>query len=405
MNILILDSFSLNSGDEAILISTIRELNRVFKKPTISIEVSHPIVTHMNSSLSAYRKFPRIIDIQKLFVTKMNIEVMRSLMLGLFDYGCFLLWSILSIFGIHSMWCIRSERRKYASAIREADIIISIGGGFLNENYNYFLRFLTYILILIHGKPLHFMAQSIGPFSNKAAMLVMKYFLKKARTVSVREQESYQYLNTIGISKHVLTADIANLLTKYITPAPAKNNRKVVAICLKNNHKKNEEDFFEKSISNFISERIKCGYSIVLTCHTITDNDMAKRLLRKFGNNVTAMYFRSDPFKLKQLYKQCSFVVAARMHAIIFCSCVSVPFIAITYEPKFYGLMRQLRYDKLLVVPYQKATGDTLIRMAKYIEANRNRLRDQMEIVRKEQYKIALRTIEHIYESSIAMKQ
>lgn len=398
MNILLLDSFSLNSGDEAILVSTVQEINRIFRHPTISIEVSHPEVSGLNKSLRLHVLYPRIIDIQKIFVSTKKSEIIGSLMLGLFDYGCFLMWSFFSSFGISAMWCIRPEKRGYATALQDADIVISVGGGFLNTHYNYFLRFLMYMLVVFHRKPLHFMAQSIGPFHNRMSIICMKYFLRYAATVSVREPVSYTYLTGIGVSKHILTADIANALSTVARSNLSKKNKPLIAICLKNCANKAAEDRYERAIVNFIQDRIHDGYSIVLTCHTVTDNDMAKRLIHVFGKNVTSMFFRSDPKELKRIYGQCFYVVAARMHAIIFCSSMSIPFIAVAYEPKFYGLIHQLHYDHSLIVSYQDVTGQTLSRMATYIEKNRSRLHDALDAVRTGQLNAARLNVSYIRE-------
>src|SRR3989344_5380019 len=93
--IFIIDSFSLNTGDMAILISLCNLLKKKFPSSSISIEVSHPNVFKKSNRFRNIRIFPRIIDIQYIYTQKKRYSLLKILPLNIYDSFSFTIWAIL----------------------------------------------------------------------------------------------------------------------------------------------------------------------------------------------------------------------------------------------------------------------------------------------------------------------
>jgi colanic acid/amylovoran biosynthesis protein len=356
--IFISDSYSLNTGDLAILYATIGKLRESFKNVEVFIEASHPKVLMSKSEyLKNHIIFPRIFDIESLDNSRgSKTKVLKTIIIGATDSFTFLIWSVLHRTGINALFLIRKSRRKQAEALTESDFVLSSGGGYLSSNYKYGFRLYLYLVTFILGKKLYIFAQSIGPFDTKTSKSLIPVFLNKAELITVREPDSLKYLKRFKIrTKTILTADMAYTLSysgkeivKEINSEfpELNNNTKKVAICVRNpkNNKKKYYDSIVHAIDYLSSKK----YQVILVAQTPFDIKVCETLTSKSKEiaNLTIIPFQINPFLLQAVYGKCDFIIANRMHAIILGVTQGVPFIAISYEPKFQGLIQQLKYDE-----------------------------------------------------------
>ncbi|WP_010632758.1 polysaccharide pyruvyl transferase family protein, partial [Sporolactobacillus vineae] len=115
------------------------------------------------------------------------------------------------------------NHNKSVQAIKEADIVVSCGGGFFQSiNIKYFLSNFIYHLIQMKtaiqfNKDLVLYAQSIGAFSkSKFILFHVKEVLNAAKLILVREGLSYKNVEELldDTEKLHITGDIAFLLEK-----------------------------------------------------------------------------------------------------------------------------------------------------------------------------------------------
>lgn len=146
--LLLIDSYSHNTGDRAILSGMRAGIRRALPNTRVTIEESHPA----NGSLPRfhYWHYPRF------------------------------------------------------------DAVISVGGGFLSSNFAWYLRCLNFLMCMVLRKPFYILGQSIGPFHSRLSREVVWYFLRKAAAVTIREPQSRESLPpSLPVA---LTADFAFLL-------------------------------------------------------------------------------------------------------------------------------------------------------------------------------------------------
>jgi len=87
----------------------------------------------------------------------------------------------------------------------DADIVISSGGGFLNDNFGsvFLLHLFQIFVAIILRKPTVLCAQSIGPFKSKLHLFLTKIVLNKVDLITVREVISGKLLTEMKVNPYI----------------------------------------------------------------------------------------------------------------------------------------------------------------------------------------------------------
>lgn len=88
--------------------------------------------------------------------------------------------------------------RDAATLADGADLVLSQGGGFLLERYQPWRRLLALEQVAARGRPVAFVAQSIGWFGSAAARRVLGALLRSAVVVTVRDVASRLVVSELG---------------------------------------------------------------------------------------------------------------------------------------------------------------------------------------------------------------
>jgi polysaccharide pyruvyl transferase WcaK-like protein len=348
--IYIADSYSLNTGDIGILMATVAELRRTLPDAILYIESSHP------QALADYDLdcdiFPRIFDISKIVSATgggnnlSKFALIAEGLKGLHDSLTFWLFALFTRMRLPGVWWVRPSRRAQAKALKNVDLWLSSGGGYLSSFYRPEFRFYGYALARLLGKPYFIFAQSVGPFHTWLHKKLARFYLNRAAGILIREDDSYHYMQDMGLKKPVvLTADIAFLLP-FATGMNEQQNPtlKAAAICVKKSDKN-----YNTSMLRAARRLADMEYAVYFVSQTPNDDQLAEALQQKIGAKSTAIIFGMDPRIVKQLYGRCELIIATRMHALIFAVEQGVPWIGIGYEPKFRGLSNQLGKTGILI--------------------------------------------------------
>ena len=111
----------------------------------------------------------------------------------------------------------RHDLQEKIHALRKADLLISGGGGLLQDTYPTRFLFgpLPYYLLIVFlaklcGTKVMFFSQGIGPVNSKWGKILMKVFANMADFVTVRDQYSKDLLVRLGVTRPqtVVTSDI-----------------------------------------------------------------------------------------------------------------------------------------------------------------------------------------------------
>lgn len=295
-----------------------------------------------------------------------------------------------------------------------ADIIIGMyGDGFTGRTaISTIFHSFSILLGAILRKPVILYPQTIGPFKTKSRLLLARFALNRARSITARESITKNYLQEIGVNKPsiYLTADMAFILQ----PAPYE---RVEKIFLKEGISNSKDDnlLIGMNISQLINYRsknsnVKYDYielmaqvtdylitnlnaTIVFIPHSIYQKElMNNRKNREEGDiiaikeafakvknkhKVAAITSNYTSEELKGIIGQCDLFIGARMHANIAATSMCVPTIAIAYSTKALGIMKMVGLGKY-VCDFRTMTFEEIISKIDDMLSNREKIVEMM---------------------------
>ncbi len=202
---------------------------------------------------------------------------------------------------------------------------------------------------------------SVGPFEkNPKALSFFKKHLKRITKIYARENNTVEYLKTIGVKLNVeLIKDPAFFVATEITRTHYNDKIKIVGINLSPLSARYFFTSLEKSVSYYVNwlvyliESLNC--EIKLLPHVISDSlgDDDFRYLNEIHDNIPEYYrdkvilIDSDPgfIGLKNEIIKCDIIVAARMHCAINSFVTKTPVVFLSYSSKSLGMAKQLYGD------------------------------------------------------------
>ncbi len=243
-----------------------------------------------------------------------------------------------------------------AKAIKLADIVISGGGGLIQDVTS--SRSLYYYLsILWYAKKLHkktaVFAQGIGPVKKRENLFAIKRILKNVDLITVRDKYSFDLIaNNSHLNNVHITADLAFLFDeekeidlpykKYVIFAPSKSKNMPQTNML-------------VKIAHIIEK--ECSIPVVLfPLFPSFDLDVVKAI----SDETNFPIINPDVLAERTyLIKHSSFLVGSRYHSILFAGLKGVPFISLSYDPKVINLSeefgaRNLDYGNLSIDEFEK---------------------------------------------------
>ena len=253
-------------------------------------------------------------------------------------------------------------RKEFENIINNSDIIFSVGGDIYtipeHERKKNKYRYANYLVefgekAIECGKKVVIFGASIGPFGNQdAAIKYYKRHFNRVDMIICRENESVEYLNSLGIRNNV-----------YFLPDPAflvcgeytATERKYIGVNLS---ELSIHELYGKvtnehilHITELLAEVIKnTDYPLMLIPHVLSpytseDNDLEflskvfDALPQKIKNRVTLVVPNSF-VDAKKYLSQCRIVISARMHCAVNSIIEGTPAIFLAYSQKSIGMAK-----------------------------------------------------------------
>lgn len=275
-----------NAGDEAILLAIIGDLRRQDPEAEITVLSANPEWT---AKQHAVRAIPRM-----------------------------------------SFWQV-------AAAMRSADLLISGGGGLLQDSTS--TRSPLYYLGLIRlatwlGKPAMVYANSLGPLQQPLNRRLTGRILNRAACITVRDAGSRSFLDELGVRKPPIeeTADPVLLLDGPDLPI----TERLVTFAIR--EWPSEHDFLAEVVSagrNLLS----AGFGVrFIPLHHSRDLGLAIRLTEAVPGS-SCLREQLGVRDLLQAIATSDVVVGMRLHALIMAAICRRPMVGIGYDPKVTGFL------------------------------------------------------------------
>jgi polysaccharide pyruvyl transferase WcaK-like protein len=264
---------------------------------------------------------------------------------------------------------IPSNIRKKNNIIldKELDLVFDASGFAYGDQWTYRIaKYAAKNSKRMHKRkiPYILMPQAFGPFDNKTNEYYTKKLFKYSSIIFVRDKESYQHVINLNLEKDViskikLSPDITiNNKPKRIIKPSVKSKR----VCIILNEKiisSSEVDNISKIYMKFISEIINnfhhLGKEVFLLNHE-GNKDLSLCLeVKKVHRNIEIID-ENDPWLIKSIIGQSSFVFSSRFHGLVNSLSQSIPSITIGWSHKYHELMSDFGQEKYLIQIDDKLT-------------------------------------------------
>lgn len=276
-------------------------------------------------------------------------------------------------------------------ALENADLIVSMGGGYLNGarslsgNFNVFFLLAPLRIGERLRKCVILAPQSIGTFGTGLQVALTKHVLKDADLILAREQKTVNILKDLELDHKVVEAVDSGFLFQPAKKIDlrkligAKPKDKIVGFTVRQWLDPKKQTRYEAAVASaadyFIEQHgVKVVFMPQVTSTYQQDDDRiaSKRVHDKMSHPDQAHVIMQDldHLEVKALYDNLEFIVGTRFHSVIFSLTSYVPAIAIEYEHKTSGIMADLDLSKW-VLKIDTVTGEALAEKIDEIVAHR----------------------------------
>ncbi|MBA9027827.1 polysaccharide pyruvyl transferase CsaB [Peribacillus huizhouensis] len=249
----------------------------------------------------------------------------------------------------------RHQFKEKVRALKDADLLISGGGGLLQDAYPTKFLFgpLPYYLLIVLlaklcGTKVMFFSQGIGPVTSRWGKILMK-LSNLADFITVRDQYSKDYLENLGIKKPetVVTSDIVFAFKKKednrcIQSLPLKGNEKLVAVSVRPwfEHVKQFEQM-ATILDTLIEERGVTPVFVPMEGHH--DKKASEQVMAHMKSADRTLMLGTDftPNQYLNFIGECDMTIGMRLHALIFSTLMGIPHIGFSYDKKVESLLKR----------------------------------------------------------------
>jgi polysaccharide pyruvyl transferase CsaB len=281
-------------------------------------------------------------------------------------------------------------------SLKDTNLFISGGGGLLQDSTGKGWSILYYLGLIIEAKilkvPVVIYAQGIGPINKKINKLLMKLILNKIELITVRDKQSRELLNDLGVKRPSIcvNSDPSFLLEKkninYVIEkhpylkrlTSLGNNYPLIGISVRG-YKEDSSDLkrYFARIADYLIEKYNVRI-ILFPFKFEEDIYISEEILSLMKNKSQAdiLKIRLEPEELLSIISRLSLMIGMRLHSIIFSSIVNIPFIALNYDPKVKYFVESLCLSELLLEIDENISLKKLQEKLKYIRENSNEVKD-----------------------------
>ncbi len=269
-------------------------------------------------------------------------------------------------------WPIRllpESFRRQVAALAKYDVVIQVGGSFFVDLYGAG-QFEYPFAALLARRPLYLAGHSLGPFERPLSNRLARLLLGSARNVALREPVSRALIERSRLPMEKVSAGAD---TAWAVPPSERTReplawlrarseeRPLIAITLRelapfDRRLGTTQEKYETAFATLVNSLIEAGYDVV-AASTCTSIGNYPRDDRQNALRVAARVNRPDRFHvameelddvgLGELFADCDLLIGTRLHSAIIAMNFGTPAVALNYEHKSEGVMRQLGLPEL----------------------------------------------------------
>jgi colanic acid/amylovoran biosynthesis protein len=364
-----------NNGDAALLAVEIAELRRVFDRPILSVATVDPV-----SPGTEFRGVPVEPSLMYLALNTVRFRPAK-LLYSAWVIGITVLAAV--VWRLTGVLPLPRRLGRATRAILEADLMAPVGGGYLRGRPG--IASSTELVLLLHpivlaklaGVPVMHYSQSVGPFGNSAQRWFAGCALRRLDLLLVREDVTLDLVRPMRLRQGTAVRAVDGgflfaggtepLVTDVVDIDPG---RPVVGVTVRQWLAGPAQARYEQAVAELCEHVLDTGAEVVFVpqvtaVHHGDDDRIASRrvadLVRR-DRSVHVLTGSYDCDQIKALYGSLDLTVGTRFHSVIFSLTAAVPALAIEYEHKTGGIMKDLGLSEW-VCDISEVTGPQLVEM------------------------------------------
>lgn len=279
-------------------------------------------------------------------------------------------------------------------ALKKAEIFIFGGGTLIQDNTS--TRSLIAYLFLLRtaqksGCRTFLYANGIGVKNPKNIEKVRKV-LCDVTYFTIRDKESYEFLLGIGIDKAKvsLTADEALTIAEcglFNVRNDLYGREKTLCVCVRGWQAAGEN--FYREFTSAIKEI--CGKYSLRPVFIVMEPQRDKFVSNRAADilNAEVIEYRGNMNDALSVYASCEYVIAMRLHSLIFGLVYGKPVVGISYDPKVKNSMAHLFASDKYVLELDGFDKRALVGKFDDVYENKAEIIKEIDIIRREGYEAA----------------
>jgi colanic acid/amylovoran biosynthesis protein len=366
---------SYNNGDAAILSAQLDQLRHKFPQAQFQI-------LSVDNIEAGYKFDGTPVSNALMFeaVSSANSRP-KKLVLAVTMMICTAIWAML-FRSVHIRLPLPAPWRAPLRIMSESDLQVCVGGGYLRAKKDTVSTLM--LLLLFHqiwlartlGKPVMLYAQSFGPYPKRIQYKLAAAGLRYATLILVREANSRDLLARMGLADgHVIQVpDSAFLFSPDLCFDPwpligeRQSGEQIVGVTARAWLPGAGQHAYERAMAEFI-DRLSRGPGVkVVVIPQVTateqnddDRVVGRRIRELIGSDSNVVFVEQQltHYEIKAIFACLDYLVGTRFHSVIFALTAGVPALAIEYEHKTSGIMRDLGLEDW-VLHIEDVTADRL---------------------------------------------
>lgn len=278
-------------------------------------------------------------------------------------------------------------------SLKASDMLISGGGSLLQDKTS--SRSIWYYLLIMklakrYKKKVFVYSNGVGPINKIFNRNITRRVLNKVDYITLRDKDSYDFIKSIGVNNpniKVLSDPVFNLKEASDESVCKKFdiNEDTVLVSIRSWI---DDEKLIAELSKFLNYLIDEGKNIVfMPMQTPRDTTISEKIAANLKSS-TIINEKYPVEILMSLMKNANFIVAMRLHAMIYAIHQNVPFIGLSYDPKTETLLKD--FDESINIDVDAINYDDLLKAYKYIKDNREDFINKLSVINEENKKKAI---------------